>query len=181
MKGQNIKFIIFDVHTVWADIDGEINGAVGMSSTKACYGRIVLVSHHVLALGIHNEAGIIVFSILYGFFSGTFVSLPPATVAALSPDFSEVGTRMGMSFFCWSRDFDRNADRRSTYQRHQVSWYPDFLRSLGSRRFTYHDWRSNSKNRTYITSKSLIFVAWKAIGFAAYPAWWKPFLSDLTH
>lgn len=50
-------------------------------------------------IGIHNEPGIIVFCILYGFFSGTFVSLPPAAIASLSPDLSEIGTRMGMSFF----------------------------------------------------------------------------------
>lgn len=61
------------------------------------YGGCVVLA--LAWIGIHNEAGIIVFSILYGFFSGTFVSLPPATVAALSPDLSEVGTRMGMSFF----------------------------------------------------------------------------------
>lgn len=49
-------------------------------------------------IGIHNTAGLIVFAALYGFFSGTFVSLPPTTVVTLSPDLSMVGTRMGMSF-----------------------------------------------------------------------------------
>ena len=49
-------------------------------------------------IGIHNLAGIIVFAILYGFFSGSIVSLPPTALAALSPDLSRVGTRMGMSF-----------------------------------------------------------------------------------
>ena len=38
------------------------------------------------------------FAILYGFFSGSFVSLPPSTLVALSPDLSKVGTRIGMSF-----------------------------------------------------------------------------------
>ncbi|KAI0314322.1 MFS general substrate transporter [Amylostereum chailletii] len=47
---------------------------------------------------IHNVAGLVVFAILYGFFSGTFVSLPPSTVVSLSPDLKSVGTRMGMSF-----------------------------------------------------------------------------------
>ncbi|CEH12521.1 Monocarboxylate transporter [Ceraceosorus bombacis] len=50
-------------------------------------------------IGIHNVPGIIVFSVLYGFFSGTFVSLPPSTMAALSSDLSQIGTRMGQSFF----------------------------------------------------------------------------------
>jgi predicted MFS family arabinose efflux permease len=49
-------------------------------------------------IGIHNLAGIIVFAILYGFFSGSIVSLPPTALAALSPDLTRVGTRMGMSF-----------------------------------------------------------------------------------
>lgn len=47
---------------------------------------------------IHNVGGLATFAILYGFFSGTFVSLPPSTVASLSPDMKKVGTRMGMSF-----------------------------------------------------------------------------------
>lgn len=49
-------------------------------------------------IGIHNLAGIIVFAILYGFSSGAIVSLPPTALAALSPDLTRVGTRMGMSF-----------------------------------------------------------------------------------
>lgn len=49
-------------------------------------------------IAIHNVAGIVVFAILYGFFSGSIVSLPPTALAALSPDLSRVGTRMGMCF-----------------------------------------------------------------------------------
>jgi len=49
-------------------------------------------------IAIKSIAGIIVFSILYGFFSGAIVSLPPAIVVMLSPDMSIVGTRMGMCF-----------------------------------------------------------------------------------
>ncbi|KAF9888994.1 hypothetical protein FE257_008164 [Aspergillus nanangensis] len=49
-------------------------------------------------IDIHTTAGIIVFCLLYGFFSGTFVSLPPTTVVSLSPSLNVVGTRMGMSF-----------------------------------------------------------------------------------
>jgi len=47
---------------------------------------------------VHDTAGVVIFCILYGFFSGTFVSLPPTTVVSLSPSLSVVGTRMGMSF-----------------------------------------------------------------------------------
>ncbi|KAH7370849.1 MFS monocarboxylate transporter-like protein [Rhexocercosporidium sp. MPI-PUGE-AT-0058] len=47
---------------------------------------------------INTTAGLIIFCIFYGFFSGTFVSLPPTTVVSLSPDMGVVGVRMGMSF-----------------------------------------------------------------------------------
>lgn len=49
-------------------------------------------------IAIKSTAGIIAFCILYGLFSGTFVSLPGPTVVSLSPDLSTLGTRMGMTF-----------------------------------------------------------------------------------
>ena len=45
-----------------------------------------------------NLDSFIAFVLLYGTFSGAMVSLPPAALAALTPDMSRVGTRMGMSF-----------------------------------------------------------------------------------
>ncbi|KAJ5670773.1 uncharacterized protein N7477_006136 [Penicillium maclennaniae] len=49
-------------------------------------------------IGIKNEAGSIVFSIIYGYASGAIVSLPHTIVARITPDMSIVGTRMGMCF-----------------------------------------------------------------------------------
>ena len=49
-------------------------------------------------VGIHSTGGLIVFCILYGFFSGAFVSIPPTVVVSLSPHMGVVGTRMGMCF-----------------------------------------------------------------------------------
>ena len=49
-------------------------------------------------VGIGSAPGVIVLAILYGFFSGAFVSLPPAAIVNLSSDHRVVGTRMGMSF-----------------------------------------------------------------------------------
>ena len=50
-------------------------------------------------IGIHDPAGLIVFAILYGFFSGAFISLPPPTIVTLSPSLDVVGTWIGMSGF----------------------------------------------------------------------------------
>ena len=49
-------------------------------------------------LAVKDLAGIIVFAIFFGFFSGTFVSLPPASIASLTDDMTKVGSRMGLSF-----------------------------------------------------------------------------------
>ena len=50
-------------------------------------------------IGIKNEAGMIIFAILYGFFSGGFVSLPPVALVYLTTDMRKLGTRMGQCFF----------------------------------------------------------------------------------
>ncbi|KAI9801590.1 MAG: hypothetical protein M1825_003269 [Sarcosagium campestre] len=49
-----------------------------------------------------NTAGLIVISILYSFFSGGLMALPPAVIVSLSPSMNEVGTRIGMAFFVGS-------------------------------------------------------------------------------
>ena len=49
-------------------------------------------------IGIKTTPGLMVFAILYGFFSGTYVSLPPTALVSLSPHLRVIGTRMGMSF-----------------------------------------------------------------------------------
>ncbi|KAL0934734.1 MFS monocarboxylate [Colletotrichum truncatum] len=50
-------------------------------------------------LGIRNMAGLVVFAIIYGLFSGGMVSIAPSVIVSLSPDLGRVGTRMGMMFF----------------------------------------------------------------------------------
>jgi predicted MFS family arabinose efflux permease len=47
---------------------------------------------------IDSVAAIMVFNILYGFFSGSFVSLPPTILVHLTPNRALIGTRMGMCF-----------------------------------------------------------------------------------
>jgi MFS family permease len=49
-------------------------------------------------LAVHNVPGTIVLVLLYGFVSGGLVSLPPATIASISKNPDELGTRVGMAF-----------------------------------------------------------------------------------
>ncbi|KAF3219248.1 hypothetical protein TWF106_007090 [Orbilia oligospora] len=49
-------------------------------------------------IGMKSAPSTIVFAILYGFLSGTVVSLPPTTIASMGGKQSEVGTRLGMAF-----------------------------------------------------------------------------------
>ncbi|CAL3970613.1 unnamed protein product [Diplocarpon coronariae] len=47
-----------------------------------------------------NLPGLIVFCLVYGFFSGAFISLPPASVASVTRDMSRYGARLGMAVTC---------------------------------------------------------------------------------
>ncbi|KAG0646092.1 Aspyridones efflux apdF [Hyphodiscus hymeniophilus] len=49
-------------------------------------------------VGVRSTGGLVPFCILYGFFSGAFVSIPPTVIVRLSPSIGVVGTRMGMCF-----------------------------------------------------------------------------------
>ncbi|CAD6924142.1 unnamed protein product [Tilletia controversa] len=68
-------------------------------------GRTNTLFPHLLAAGIlmlvfpltNNLTGMIFFSILYGFASGSYVSLIPASIGQLGPT-STIGTRLGMAF-----------------------------------------------------------------------------------
>lgn len=50
-------------------------------------------------IGVHDLSGTIVFAVMYGFFSGGFVSMPPVAITSLTTDMSRLGTRMGQCFF----------------------------------------------------------------------------------
>ncbi|KAI8716203.1 hypothetical protein NCS52_00913400 [Fusarium sp. LHS14.1] len=49
-------------------------------------------------LGVHDAAGLVIYCVFFGFFSGTFVSLLPSLLVSISPDRDLIATRMGMSF-----------------------------------------------------------------------------------
>lgn len=44
--------------------------------------------------------GLVVWSLLYGAFSGAFVSLQPSTVVSITDDLSRIGGRLGLNTFC---------------------------------------------------------------------------------
>jgi MFS family permease len=48
-------------------------------------------------IAIKNSPGLVAYSVLYGFFAGAFMGLPPASVARLTKDQSKIGTRLGMT------------------------------------------------------------------------------------
>lgn len=50
------------------------------------------------AIAVKNAGGLIVIVLLFGFFSGIFIALPPVLFVALTKDKSKVGTRIGMGF-----------------------------------------------------------------------------------
>ncbi|ETW84736.1 MFS monocarboxylate transporter [Heterobasidion irregulare TC 32-1] len=77
-----------------ADTVGPFNNFV-----PACLGPGIML---FALLGIRSTAGIVVFAIIYGFFTGAFVSLLAPTIATLTANKGEIGLRMGVAFFLTS-------------------------------------------------------------------------------
>lgn len=49
-------------------------------------------------IAVRNLGGIVVIVLLFGFFSGSLVSVPPTVIVSLTPDRRFIGTRLGMAF-----------------------------------------------------------------------------------
>ncbi|OJJ07373.1 hypothetical protein ASPVEDRAFT_46715 [Aspergillus versicolor CBS 583.65] len=49
-------------------------------------------------IAVTNQAGLIVITVLSGFFSGALIGLPPLCFVAITKDKSKIGTRIGMGF-----------------------------------------------------------------------------------
>ncbi|KAI0124000.1 major facilitator superfamily domain-containing protein [Xylariales sp. AK1849] len=47
---------------------------------------------------VHSVGAIVVLALLFGFFSGVFIAIPPVIFVALTKDKSRIGTRIGMGF-----------------------------------------------------------------------------------
>lgn len=61
-------------------------------------GSLICAALTYSLIAVNSLAGVIVVALLYGFFSGVFIALPPVCFVALTADKSKVGTRMGMGF-----------------------------------------------------------------------------------
>lgn len=61
-------------------------------------GAIICGVLNIGMIGVNNVGGIVVMALLFGFFSGVFIALPPLLFVALTKDKSKIGTRMGMGF-----------------------------------------------------------------------------------
>jgi predicted MFS family arabinose efflux permease len=79
-------------------IPGMVADRIGTMNTLIICGPITLVLVFSWVV-IHSTAGILVFSIMYGFASGGFVSLQAPTVAHMCPELENVGTWLGMVAF----------------------------------------------------------------------------------
>jgi len=49
-------------------------------------------------IAVHNVGALVAVTLLYGFFSGVFIALPPVCFIVLTKDKSKVGSRIGMGF-----------------------------------------------------------------------------------
>lgn len=49
-------------------------------------------------IAVKSVAGIVIVTLLFGFFSGVFIALPPVCFVMLTKDKSKIGTRIGMGF-----------------------------------------------------------------------------------
>lgn len=68
-------------------------GSINVQTTAALIGAILTFC----LLAIHTAQGLVVYCVLIGICSGTFMGLPAAGVVSLSADKSKIGTRLGMT------------------------------------------------------------------------------------
>ena len=61
--------------------------------------KLGVSEHEVTGMTWGPNFDSIVFSLLYEFFGGSFVSLPGVTIISLSPNLATIGIQLGMSFF----------------------------------------------------------------------------------
>lgn len=80
-------------------VPGKYNPSIStVSMTNLTPGAFCMAIILFCPLAVTNAGGLIVVVLLFGFFSGIFIALPPVLFVALTKDKSKVGTRIGMGF-----------------------------------------------------------------------------------
>ena len=82
--------MLIEMQNFFADKTGIINMLV---PTSILTGVLALIW-----IGIKNEAGLIVFAVLYGACSGLILSLMPTGFPSMVMDMKKIGTNLGMAF-----------------------------------------------------------------------------------
>lgn len=102
--GSNIAFYLLPILS-----SGSIAGRICPSYIADFLGPLNVLSLCTLVAGLlgfcwiavqHTLPGTIIWALLYGAFSGAFVSLQPSTVVSITDDMGVVGGRLGMNTFC---------------------------------------------------------------------------------
>jgi MFS family permease len=96
----------FAPYTVTLVNVGSIIGRLGPTYAADKLGQVNVIAFCTFAsgvlyfgwMGVHNLAGVVVFGVLFGAFSGGVVNVAASALMTFAPDVSKVGTRMGMAF-----------------------------------------------------------------------------------
>ncbi|KKY29276.1 putative mfs monocarboxylate [Phaeomoniella chlamydospora] len=84
---------------------GSVFGRIIPAFLADCFGAINVMSICTLVAGMvaffwipaKSEGALIIISLLYGFFSGAFVSLQPSAIAGMTKDIKVIGARFGLN------------------------------------------------------------------------------------
>ena len=96
---SNYLISILNVGSIFGRIfPGWVADKVGRYNTQIVMCTFSFIVNLAIWLPTRGNAPIIVFAVLYGFASGTFVSLAPAVIGQITTDMTQIGTRTGSMF-----------------------------------------------------------------------------------
>jgi MFS family permease len=96
---SNYLLSILNVGSIFGRIfPGWAADKLGRYNIQIVMCTVSFVVNLALWLPARGNAPIIIFALLYGFASGTFVSLAPAIIAQITSDMRQIGTRTGSMF-----------------------------------------------------------------------------------
>jgi len=77
--------------------------------------------------GVTSTGAVVVFAILYGFFSGAYIALLAPTLASTASDVSELGVRLGLAYFVASFAFLTGTPISGALLGSGVHWYKPII------------------------------------------------------